>query len=677
MIFVVPFVIAVVSCLIIDAANSTKIRRLTGTSYLDEGWLGVNNGPNQYRRDLGQGNPTVGGIEPSNVLYDLASPSNVSSLYKKMGIKSIRQNDNGGAWALECMFPVSDIDTDIPLPKDVANDPRWNWTETDYVFGQMIRNGFTPLIKLATRDSRSGRWNGLAYNIDGDVTTVIPPANPPGFCKSWPQTSPIIMKIGRELALTIVNRYNDVDRWRDDLFAAGIPPGPPLEPETWTSKPGLVGVELQNEYNSSPCPSANGNQAGSFKKLEEYKSMCGGPPFTWSSGYWDGTPQQAYKAYTSQAIAIHGTFPKINVGGPAIIVGPVGLLTPIDDDGNFAADDAGKKWVKDFLDTVKLEDAPLDFFSFHSYGTCKQTESSKDCGKDNPRTILGAAALVQDILKDAGFSSTPTVLSEFNYDFGMSPSTMEGAAFVGNFFASMAYDTFGMIGAYSYVGIDGPFMPHSTYGLPLQFNCPPNYTMDPEPGMIAPKIKIDGWKNDCLYSDNEKVNLKQYLGDSGDIGLIYKNGNMKPTGEMLTKLGGLLGKPLVNTSSLQSSLPSTIALFCVQTIKTKKEESFTLFFANADQKEAQINGVRNFVTSVGRSKVKIFDLRQYMRLTGFTVLLPNNMTGSGVFQAEGHWLQREIGFISEPFKLDMNGVVIIEISSSLKKCPKNSPRCPK
>ena len=113
------------------------------------------------------------------------------------------------------------------------------------------------------------------------------------------------------------------------------------------------------------------------------------------------------------------------VGGVSLVVGPLSLLQPVvvvDDDGSSSsssnssddnttlpAEGAGKKWVTDFLRKVKAQNAPLDFLSWHSYGACDTDtddgSNNKDCGKDNPKSVVGMAAFVRVLLDDNGFES--------------------------------------------------------------------------------------------------------------------------------------------------------------------------------------------------------------------------------------------------------------------------------
>ena len=90
-----------------------------------------------------------------------------------------------------------------------------------------------------------------------------------------------------------------------------------------------------------------------------------GPPFTWGSRYWDGTPQMAYDFYTATSKMIKHKFPAIQAGGPAS--GASSSEFPCGDTTQTSQTSLGMMWIKDFLQNVKAHGAPLDLFSFH-YG---------------------------------------------------------------------------------------------------------------------------------------------------------------------------------------------------------------------------------------------------------------------------------------------------------------------
>lgn len=71
------------------------------------------------------------------------------------------------------------------------------------------------------------------------------------------------------------------------------------------------------------------------------------------------TPKEYYQLYVDSAFAVKSEFPAIKVGGPGVT--PAGALIP-----------QGRKWTQDFLDFVRQNNAPLDFFSWHLYSSIPQ-----------------------------------------------------------------------------------------------------------------------------------------------------------------------------------------------------------------------------------------------------------------------------------------------------------------
>ena len=122
---------------------------------------------------------------------------------------------------------------------------------------------------------------------------------------------------------------------------------------------------------------------------------------------WGGTQQQFYDLYVTAAKHLKKCFPDLKIGGPA-------FANP-------------RKYGPPFLDYIKEKDAPLDFFSHHMYHR-------------KPARITEDVRIVREMLDSKGFTSTESVLNEWNYNrsWDEAPpfysrrarSTVKAAAFV-------------------------------------------------------------------------------------------------------------------------------------------------------------------------------------------------------------------------------------------------------
>lgn len=97
---------------------------------------------------------------------------------------------------------------------------------------------------------------------------------------------------------------------------------------------------------------------------------------------WAGTMEQFDTLYVTAAKHLKSCFPNVKIGGPA-------LAMPT-------------KYGPGFLEYVKKEGAPLDFFSWHDYH-CKPGHLSK------------RAFQVREMLDTTGFAGVESILNEWNY----------------------------------------------------------------------------------------------------------------------------------------------------------------------------------------------------------------------------------------------------------------------
>jgi len=107
---------------------------------------------------------------------------------------------------------------------------------------------------------------------------------------------------------------------------------------------------------------------------------------------WTGTDDQYFDLYRETSRRIRSEFPSLRIGGPA--VGNSGELRG----GKFEP----SKFVTRFLQRCRLEQLPLDFFSWHAY-------------TDDPAEIVQRAEGIRRLLNEHGFTGTRSSLNEWNY----------------------------------------------------------------------------------------------------------------------------------------------------------------------------------------------------------------------------------------------------------------------
>jgi hypothetical protein len=116
---------------------------------------------------------------------------------------------------------------------------------------------------------------------------------------------------------------------------------------------------------------------------------------------WSGTPEQYYDLYVTTGKLFKKEMPYVNIGGYA----GCGFLEAKRYD-----------YFINFLEYVKKNESPLDFYSWHIY-----TSNLEDIKKN--------ADLVRDGLNRFGFKDTKSILDEWNYAIGI--SDFFGAVFDG------------------------------------------------------------------------------------------------------------------------------------------------------------------------------------------------------------------------------------------------------
>eukprot|EP01134_Creolimax_fragrantissima_P007457 CFRG7457T1 len=561
------------------------------TTTFSSNFLNVNNGPLPYRADLA-GSGIAGAGTGSSFLEKQIDAGSMSEIYHSMNVQGVRINDLGGAFDVECMFPIASLD-DVPDGAFVANDTRWNWTKSDEVFRSILQGGFAPLLKLATREWKSKKWTGQAYTTIDESTNntttnyVIPVKNHPdsSFCHLWPAMAPVWEAIGEELVATIVNRYNNEAMWAKDLAVAGLK-GPPLEPLTWGNR-GFVAVELQNEYNVLECLRS---ASGEIYTEDSFAVLCGGPAYTWSGRYWDGSPSQAYQAYISQAKRIKTDHPNIRVGGIAVAGKEFSFhLTSSGKEARIGGD-APIKWVKDFFEAIRKANAPFDFFSFHGYTTCETIDGQRtDCSLNNKNSMVSRSEWFRSLLDEYGFNSTEMIISEWNVQFGLNPANSGPGTLFAPAFMSTTLAQLSQIGnkhklkaAFVVNGIDGAFTPFNSQSFPLR--CQEEYSIPPRAGDKAVDYSFTGqWSNRCLFGDSAS-DIASINGANG-MGMVYSNGDLKPASALYSLFYSKFVDKTIVRPSTTAIIPESVGVLAVEDTD-KNSSSLLVLLSNASPTES-------------------------------------------------------------------------------------------
>ena len=160
------------------------------------------------------------------------------------------------------------------------------------------------------------------------------------------------------------------DSWND-----AMPPADARERTNWVK----AAVEVLRHYHA--------DKWGGFNTNFHYVEIWNEPD---NQQFWPKphTPLEYFRLYVETASAIKQEFPELKVGGPGLT--PAGALIP-----------QGRKWTQDFIDFVRQENAPLDFFSWHLYSNV-------------PKQYSDVASFYRDSLDARGFTQTTTHITEWN-----------------------------------------------------------------------------------------------------------------------------------------------------------------------------------------------------------------------------------------------------------------------
>ncbi|MBO4513087.1 MAG: hypothetical protein J5746_09985 [Victivallales bacterium] len=100
---------------------------------------------------------------------------------------------------------------------------------------------------------------------------------------------------------------------------------------------------------------------------------------------WGGTNEEFYKFYRVVAMHLKSCFPELKIGGPA-------LACQINE------------WLDNFFASITAEPrVPLDFFSWHRYGT------------DVRADFIERSKIIREKLDKAGYTQAESILDEYNY----------------------------------------------------------------------------------------------------------------------------------------------------------------------------------------------------------------------------------------------------------------------
>jgi hypothetical protein len=102
---------------------------------------------------------------------------------------------------------------------------------------------------------------------------------------------------------------------------------------------------------------------------------------------WKGKQEEYFELYDITARHLKKCFPELKIGGPAL---------------TRATNDHFLKPFFEYLTRDKNDPTPMDFFSFHWYGT-------------DPKEIAEHCEIARELLNKNGYYNTETILNEWNY----------------------------------------------------------------------------------------------------------------------------------------------------------------------------------------------------------------------------------------------------------------------
>ena len=222
-----------------------------------------------------------------------------------------------------------------------------------------------------------GIWGGCHYV---DIPNVFPdfsadPTDPASY--DFHYTDEYIASI-IETGAQIVYRLGVTIEWGSKKYVSF----PPEDNRKWA----VICEHVVRHYNEGW---ANGSHYGI-----EYWEIWNEPE---NPPMWQGTKEQFFELYRVASRHLRNCFPDLKIGG----YGSCGFYAAIGkrEDPFYRS---FVEWFCEFLDYLKANDCPLDFYSWHIY---------TDCVED----VLASARFVRKTLDAAGFEKTESHLNEWNY----------------------------------------------------------------------------------------------------------------------------------------------------------------------------------------------------------------------------------------------------------------------
>ncbi len=103
---------------------------------------------------------------------------------------------------------------------------------------------------------------------------------------------------------------------------------------------------------------------------------------------WLGTPEEFYELFAVTAKHLKSRFPELKIGGPAVC-------------------GFNEKWLRPFFEKMRSENVPMDFYSWHCYGSCV-ADFTDDARRHRA------------LLDEFGYTEAESILDEWNYVRGWS-----------------------------------------------------------------------------------------------------------------------------------------------------------------------------------------------------------------------------------------------------------------
>lgn len=224
---------------------------------------------------------------------------------------------------------------------------------------------------------------------------------------------------------------------------------------------------------------------------------------------WSGSDKDFFELYKIASKHLKTKFPNIKIGG----YGSCGFY-PLTRENAPASHKGFITFFKDFLDMVRKENCPLDFFTWHIY-------------TDNVKEMLTHAEYVRKTLDEYGFAETEAHLNEWNIateGTGFAEKhTMEGASFNAAVFSALQktdyvdvanYYVFSLSGRYNGLlnqndlSIDAPWYPFVAFGKLYELEKAALVETD---GDIYASAAADGNKSAILLSNYDSADEKVCL----------------------------------------------------------------------------------------------------------------------------------------------------------------------